>query len=58
MPPKFNADRCDKIPKQKQRVTSWSEYDEGLHGARTPMQVFFVGVLLCTNWQSACKLLQ
>jgi hypothetical protein len=30
MPHKFNADRCDKIPKQKQRVTNWSEYNEGL----------------------------
>ena len=30
MPPKFNADRRDKIPKQKQRVTNWSEYNEGL----------------------------
>ncbi|MFT4962219.1 MAG: hypothetical protein ACI92Z_003316 [Paracoccaceae bacterium] len=32
MPHKFNADRRDKIPKQKQRVTNWSEYDEGLRG--------------------------
>jgi hypothetical protein len=34
MPHKFNADRRDKIPKQKQRVTNWSEYNEGLrqHG--------------------------
>jgi len=24
MPHKFNADRRDKIPKQKQRVTNWS----------------------------------
>ena len=30
MPHKFNADRRDKIPKQKQRVTKWSEYNEGL----------------------------
>ena len=30
MPHKFNADRRDKIPKQKQRVTNWSEYNEGL----------------------------
>ena len=27
---KFNADRRDKIPKQKHRVTNWSEYNEGL----------------------------
>ncbi len=27
---KFNADRRDKIPKQKQRVTNWAEYNEGL----------------------------
>ena len=30
MPPKFNADRRSKIPKQKQPVTNWSEYNEGL----------------------------
>ena len=30
MPHKFNSDRRDKIPKQKQRVTNWSEYNEGL----------------------------
>ena len=30
MPHKFNADRRDKIPKQKQRVTNWAEYDESL----------------------------
>ena len=30
MPHKFNADRRDKIPKQKHRVTNWSEYNEGL----------------------------
>jgi hypothetical protein len=30
MPLKFNADRRDKIPKQKQRVTNWAEYNESL----------------------------
>ena len=30
MPYKFNADRRDKVPKQKHRVTNWSEYNEGL----------------------------
>ena len=30
MPHKFNADRRDKILKQKQRVTNWAEYNEGL----------------------------
>ena len=30
MPHKFNADRRDKIPKQKHQVTNWSEYNEGL----------------------------
>ena len=30
MPHKFNADRRDKIPKQKHRVTNWSEYNESL----------------------------
>ncbi len=30
MPHKSNADRRDKIPKQKQRVTNWSEYNECL----------------------------
>jgi hypothetical protein len=32
MPHLFNADHRDKIPKQKQRMTSWAEYDEGLRG--------------------------
>ena len=30
MPHKFNADHRDKIPKQKHRVTNWSEYNESL----------------------------
>lgn len=30
MPHKFNAARRDKITKQKQRVTNWSEHNEGL----------------------------
>mgnify|MGYP002633017722 CR=1 FL=1 len=30
MPHKFNADRRNKIPKQKHRVTNWSEYNESL----------------------------
>ena len=30
MPYKFNADRRVKILKQKQRVTNWSKYNEGL----------------------------
>lgn len=30
MPQKFNADRRDKIPKQKYRVTNWADYNESL----------------------------
>ena len=30
MPHKSNADRRDKIPKQKRRVTNYAEYDESL----------------------------
>lgn len=30
MPHKFNADHRDKIPKQKQSVTNWSEYNRVL----------------------------
>ncbi len=30
MPHKINADRRDKIPKQRHRVTNWAEYNEGL----------------------------
>lgn len=30
MPHKFNADRRDKIPKQRHRVTNWADYNEGL----------------------------
>ncbi len=30
MPHKFNANRREKIPKQKHRVTNWADYNEGL----------------------------
>ncbi|GLT11980.1 IS5 family transposase [Sulfitobacter porphyrae] len=30
MPHNFNANRRDKIPKQRHRVTNWAEYNEGL----------------------------
>jgi hypothetical protein len=30
MPHKFDAERRDKIPKQKLRVTNWAEYNESL----------------------------
>ena len=30
MPHKFNVDCRDKIPKQKQQVTKWAKYNEGL----------------------------
>jgi hypothetical protein len=30
MPHKFNADRWDKITKQKYRVTNWADYNESL----------------------------
>lgn len=30
MPHKFNANRRDKIPKQKHRATNWVDYNEGL----------------------------
>ena len=30
MPHKFNADRRDKIPKQKHSVTNWAEYNQVL----------------------------
>jgi hypothetical protein len=30
MPHKFNADSRNKIPKQRHRVTNWSEYNESL----------------------------
>jgi len=30
MPHKFYADRRDKIPKQKYRLTNWAEYNESL----------------------------
>jgi len=32
MPHKFYADRRDKIPKQKYRLTNWAEYNESLRG--------------------------
>lgn len=41
MPHKFNADRRDKIPKQKQhRVTNWSDYNESLR-QRGDLMVWF-----------------
>ena len=30
MPFKANADRRHRIPKQRQKVTNWAEYDAGL----------------------------
>jgi hypothetical protein len=31
MPFKANADRRHRIPKQRQKVTNWAEYDAGIH---------------------------
>jgi hypothetical protein len=36
MPHKFNADRRNKIPKQKRRVTNCAEYDESLRRRGDP----------------------
>ena len=40
MRPTFNADRRDKIAKQKHRATNWSEYNEGLR-LRGDLTVWF-----------------
>jgi len=40
MPHKFNADRRDKIPRQKHRVTNWAEYNESLR-RRGDLTVWF-----------------
>ncbi len=40
MPFKANAARRHHIPKQKQRVTNWAEYDAGLR-ARGSLTVWF-----------------
>ena len=54
MPYKFNADRRDKITKQKHRVTNWSAYNEGLTTAdaakdaliANPQRPFLLGGLI------------
>src|SRR3954452_19542643 len=40
MPFKANADRRHRIPRQRQRVTNWAEYDAGLR-ARGSLTVWF-----------------
>jgi hypothetical protein len=40
MPHKFNADRRDKILKQKRRVTNWAAYNESLR-RRGDLTVWF-----------------
>ncbi len=40
MPFKANADRWHRIPKQRQKVTNWAEYDAGLRG-RGSLTVWF-----------------
>jgi hypothetical protein len=37
---KANADRPHRIPKQRQKVTNWAEYDAGLR-ARGSLTVWF-----------------
>lgn len=47
MPHKFNADRRDKIPKQKHRVTNWAEYNESLRRRGcSPLRIFHVRLVL------------
>ena len=54
MPFKTNADRRHHIPKQKQRVTNWAEYDAGLR-ARGSLTVWFTPEAVAA-WAAAPRL--
>src|ERR671927_944078 len=51
MPFKANADRRHRIPRQRQRVTNWAEYDAGLR-ARGSLTVWFTPEAI-EGWRAA-----
>ncbi|MFC0387538.1 IS5 family transposase [Muricoccus vinaceus] len=53
MPFKANADRRHRIPKQRQRVTNWAEYDAGLR-ARGSLTVWFTAEAI-EGWQAEAR---
>src|SRR3954451_24624594 len=53
MPFKANADRRHRIPKQRQKVTNWAEYDAGLH-ARGSLTVWFTAEAV-EGWRAEAR---
>ena len=53
MPFKANADRRHHIPKQRQKVTNWAEYDAGLR-ARGSLTVWFTAEAI-RGWQAEVR---
>jgi hypothetical protein len=53
MPFKANADRRHRIPKQRQKVTNWAEYDAGLR-ARGSLTVWFTAEAI-EGWQAEAR---
>ena len=53
MPSKANADRRHRIPKQRQKVTNWAEYDAGLR-ARGSLTVWFTAEAI-EGWRAEAR---
>lgn len=53
MPFKANADRRHRIPKQRQKVTNWAEYDAGLR-ARGSLTVWFTAEAI-EGWRAEAR---
>src|SRR3954453_7805455 len=53
MPLKANADRRHRIPKQRQKVTNWAEYDAGLR-ARGSLTVWFTAKAI-KGWRAEAR---
>jgi hypothetical protein len=53
MPFKANADRRHHIPKQRQKVTNWAEYDAGLR-ARGSLTVWFTAEAI-EGWRAEAR---
>ncbi len=53
MPFKANAERRHRIPKQRQKVTNWAEYDAGLR-ARGSLTVWFTAEAI-QGWRAEAR---
>src|SRR5919202_6252540 len=53
MPFKANADRRHRIPRQRQRVTNWAEYDAGLR-ARGSLTIWFSDAAI-EGWRAEAR---